>query len=122
MLHSIAGRWRIEPNPRSTVSPQMSGRPSARALKPRAAEPRERWSGGIGSARALDGPPDEREAERESAHAGRRGLGASEARSARSARALDGPPDASDEQRRHHERDRAQQLDQHVQARAGGAL
>src|SRR5206468_11473965 len=33
------------------------------------------------------------EAERESAHAGRRGLGASEGRRARSARALDGPPD-----------------------------
>src|SRR5213083_1165661 len=33
-----------------------------------------------------------REAERESAHASRRGPGASEARRARSARALDGPP------------------------------
>jgi len=44
------------------------------------------------SARALDGPPGEAEAERESAHAGRRGPGASEARRARSARALDGPP------------------------------
>src|SRR6266566_7539791 len=43
------------------------------------------------SARALDGAPS-REAERESARAGRRGPGASEARRARSARALDGPP------------------------------
>ena len=42
--------------------------------------------------RALDGPPEE-EAERESARAGRRGLGASEARSPRSGRALDGPPE-----------------------------
>src|SRR5438034_3175686 len=33
-----------------------------------------------------------REVERESAHVGRRGLGASEQRSARSARAADGPP------------------------------
>src|SRR5882724_1710646 len=39
------------------------------------------------------GPQEMREAERESARAGRRGLGASEARRARSARALDGPPD-----------------------------
>src|SRR5207244_4117492 len=68
------------------------GRPSARALELRAAELRGGGSGGIGSARALDGP--EGEAERESAHAGRRGLGASEARRARSARALDGPPDS----------------------------
>src|SRR5438093_1027520 len=46
------------------------------------------------SARAADGPPDEceGEAERESARAGRRGLGAAEERSARSARAPDGPP------------------------------
>src|SRR6266404_3172926 len=43
------------------------------------------------SARAPDGPPGG-EAERESAHAGRRGVGASEERSARSARAPDGPP------------------------------
>src|SRR6266478_6383127 len=35
-------------------------------------------------------------AERESAHAGRRGLGASEQRRARSARAADGPPDVFD--------------------------
>jgi len=46
------------------------------------------------SARALDGPPESREAERESARAGRRGLGASEQRSARSARAADGPPES----------------------------
>src|SRR5439155_26826700 len=38
-------------------------------------------------------PQETREAERESARACRRGLGASEARRARSARALDGPPD-----------------------------
>jgi len=44
------------------------------------------------SARAADGPPESREAERESAHASRRGPGASEARSPRSGRALDGPP------------------------------
>ena len=36
--------------------------------------------------------PMTREAERESAHAGRRGLGASEQRSARRARAAHGPP------------------------------
>src|SRR5205823_10734917 len=49
---------------------------------------------GARSARALDGPTGTRwaEAERESARAGRRGPGASEARRARSARALDGPP------------------------------
>ncbi|HZE75999.1 MAG TPA: hypothetical protein VE091_11870 [Gemmatimonadales bacterium] len=39
-----------------------------------------------------DGPRGRGETERESARAGRRGLGASEARRARSARALDGPP------------------------------
>src|SRR5439155_8672121 len=50
-------------------------------------------------ARTAHGPPDGREAERESAHAGRRGLGrAADAarefdRSPRSGRALDGPPD-----------------------------
>ena len=32
------------------IGPQESGRPSARALTPRAAEPRGRWSGGIGAA------------------------------------------------------------------------
>ena len=37
----------------------------------------------------------DKEAERESARGGRRGLGASEARSPRSGRALDGPPDES---------------------------
>src|SRR5881296_3658569 len=42
-------------------------------------------------------PPLLGEAERESARAGRRGLGASEARRARSARALDGPPGALNE-------------------------
>src|SRR5436190_1414474 len=42
------------------------------------------------SARAPDGPPGE--AERESARAGRRGLGASEQHSPRSGRAADGPP------------------------------
>src|SRR5439155_52028 len=42
-------------------------------------------------------PPRQRgEAERESAHAGRRGLGASEERSARRARAPDGPPESID--------------------------
>src|SRR5438876_1001199 len=46
------------------------------------------------SARAADGPPESREAERESAHASRRGPGASEARSPRSGRALDGPPES----------------------------
>src|SRR5206468_1987289 len=40
---------------------------------------------------------ERREAERESARAGRRGLGASEARRARSARALDGPPESNDQ-------------------------
>src|SRR2546428_557208 len=49
-LSGVAGGWRMEPNRRSTVSPQMSGRPGARAVKPRPAEPRGRWSGGIGSA------------------------------------------------------------------------
>src|SRR5207247_1006325 len=46
------------------------------------------------SARALDGPPGaiHGEADAERRRAGRRGLGASEARRARSARALDGPP------------------------------
>ena len=49
-----------------------------------------------GSGPAPDGPPEEPEAERESAQAGRRGLGASEERSARSARAPDGPPEDFD--------------------------
>src|SRR5947208_8019152 len=40
------------------------------------------------------------EAERESARAGRRGLGAAEERSARSARAPDGPPGSLEERRR----------------------
>ena len=44
----------------------------------------------------LDKPPGEEEAERESARASRRGLGASEQRSARSARAADGPPEDLD--------------------------
>src|SRR5437867_8270225 len=46
------------------------------------------------SERALDGPPRDisGEADAERRRAGRRGLGASEARRARSARALDGPP------------------------------
>src|SRR5947199_6272785 len=65
------------------------------------ARERSSWptgSGGIGSAQGAKRPSTGRaprygEAERESARAGRRGLGASEARRARSARALDGPPD-----------------------------
>src|SRR5437667_5993262 len=66
-------------------------RPSPRALTPAdgvwghrssaAPEGREQRTG-----------PQEAEAEPESAHAGRRGLGASEQRSARRARAADGPP------------------------------
>ncbi len=46
----------------------------------------------------LDRPPGDEEAERESARASRRGLGASEQRSARSARAADGPPGELDAQ------------------------
>src|SRR2546426_12446663 len=53
------------------------------------------WMEAGEAAQAPDGPPEE-EAERESAQAGRRGLGASEQRSARSARAADGPPEDLD--------------------------
>src|SRR6266480_467000 len=65
------------------------------------ARERSSWptvSGGIGRAQGAQRPSTGRaprygEAERESAHAGRRYLGASEGRRARSARAPDGPPD-----------------------------
>src|SRR6266566_4850852 len=46
--------------------------------------------------------PKRGEAERESAHAGRRGLGASEQRSARRARAADGPPESEAERESAH--------------------
>ena len=82
------------------IGPQESGRPSARALTPRAAEPRRRSGLGAseGGARAArehrTGPQVSwkrggRARERSSWP---KGSGASEARRARSARALDGPP------------------------------
>src|SRR5207247_1325022 len=63
------------------------------------------WMEAGEAARAPAGPPEEGEAERESAHAacgGSRagvGLGASEQRSARSARAPDGPPEEGEAER-----------------------
>src|SRR5205823_6618300 len=76
--------------PSSARAPR-SGRPSARALT---------LADGVWGHRSSAAPagreqrtgPQEWEAERESAHAGRRGLGASEERSARRARAAHGPP------------------------------
>src|SRR5207237_5723919 len=84
--------WR-EARSAPRAQPATSRRPSAEALvladgvwghRKRAARAEH--------ARALDGPPEAfvREAERESARAGRRGLGASEARSACGARASTG--------------------------------
>src|SRR5438046_2451201 len=70
------------------------GRPSARALEPADGVWGHRKGAGRGAPEHCTGPQGE--AERESARAGRRGLGASEARRARSARARDGPPDIFD--------------------------
>src|SRR5213079_1172647 len=76
--------------------------PSARALTPADgvwghAAVRSPRSGRALTEPARRRPPQQRgEAERESAHAGRRGLGASEERSARRARAPDGPPESID--------------------------
>src|SRR5207244_3509720 len=106
----------------STGRAPRIGRPSARALEPadgvwghrkragraapehwtgpqnREAERESAWAGrrGLGASEAREEwtGSQNREAERESAWAGRRGLGASEARRARSARALDGPPES----------------------------
>jgi len=60
----------------------------------RAAEAAREFERSPGSGRAPDGPREEREAERESARAGRRGPGASEeAQRGEAARAPDGPPE-----------------------------
>jgi len=77
---------------RALDGPPDMGRPSARALELADGV----WGHRKGAGRAAPEHwrgPRYGEAERESARAGRRGLGASEGRRARSARALDGPPD-----------------------------
>src|SRR6266404_45274 len=76
-------------------APRMRGRPSAEALILADGVWGHRKRAGRGAPEHWTGPQikNEGEAERGSAHLGRRGLGASEARRARSARALDGPPD-----------------------------
>src|SRR5947208_3948504 len=89
--------------------PKRGWRPAPRGAKPAAGAPGARRSrAGVGLAAHVAGehrtepargrPPQQRaEAERESAHAGRRGLGASEERSAApAARAPDGPPESID--------------------------
>src|SRR5712691_9026943 len=94
------GRW-------SGARAAREGRTGAQIMgggRARERSSRPTGSGGIGSAQGAQRPstgrpqrfPAMREAERESARAGRRGLGASEERSARSARAPDGPPDMFD--------------------------
>src|SRR5439155_22942834 len=91
---SISKRGRPLQRARGT-GPQVS-------LRGGRARERSSWptgSGGIGAAERAERASSGRaprgvrgEAERESAQVGRRGLGASEQRSARSARAADGPP------------------------------
>src|SRR6266566_3932729 len=78
---------------RAKTPAPSGGRPSARALTPADGVWGHSEQRSARRARAADGPP-ESEAARESAHAGRRGLGASEQRSARRARAADGPPES----------------------------
>ena len=83
--------------------------PTAGGGRARARSRRPTGSGGIGKCAARKAgehpgrspredarPNSGGEAERESAHAGRRGLGASEQRSAQRARAADGPPESID--------------------------
>src|SRR5438094_8593258 len=88
------GAGRRSGRAKTRVEAGAERRQAGRRRPGRAAEPRWRWTRSPRSGRAPDGPP-ESEAERESAHAGRRGLGASEERSAApAARAPDGPPES----------------------------
>src|SRR5439155_4489679 len=82
------GRAAREP-PRA---PERRGRPSAEALVVADGVWGRRKRAGRAAPEHWDGPREKREAERGSARCGRRGLGASEARRARSARALGRAP------------------------------
>src|SRR5213078_3298932 len=77
---------------RALTEPARRRPPQQRGEAERESAHAGRRVGGHRSSAAPEGREQRREAERESAHTGRRGLGASEQRSARSARAADGPP------------------------------